>query len=160
MKRCGPGNTTDTLYFVFDEASGKFRHSATITSPNGDAKSRRSVSTIGGGGLASFLENFTGKDRETPKLALYRLWLGNRIDSMHSLTRATGDGPWGTLHDAYYLAEGSSRQLERLFASLKPRYGAPFPAADRQPPPLRNRSLPSATIKSLREAVKSADGGR
>lgn len=120
-----PG-TTDARYCIFDRASKKWRHSATITSPNGDAKSEASVATIGGGGLASFLENFSGKDRDLPKLALYRLWLGTKPDDLKPLTRAQGDGAWGQLDDCYFLAEGSSQALDALFDQLKPQHGAPI----------------------------------
>ena len=82
--------TTDARYYIFDRGAKKWRHLATITCPNGDKKTAASVATIGGGGLASFLENFLGKDRDVPKLALYRLWLGNRVDAMKCLTRRKG----------------------------------------------------------------------
>ena len=79
---------TDAAYYIFDRKAKKWRHSATITCPNGDQKTAASVATIGGGGLASFLENFLGKDRNVAKLALYRLWLGNDLNTMKCLTRA------------------------------------------------------------------------
>src|SRR5579872_7077072 len=110
--------TTDALYYIYDQRAKRWRHGATITSPNGDSKSQASVATLGGGGLASFLENFAGKDRDVPKLALYRLWLGTGVDSMKCLTRAQGDGTWGQLHDAYFLAEGERKKLDALFNKL------------------------------------------
>ena len=82
------------------------------------------MTTIGGG-LNSFLENFGGSDRTLPKLALYRLWFGSSLDTMKCLTKAVGDGKWGTLHDAYFLAEGSDADLNGVFAKLKGRYGDP-----------------------------------
>ncbi len=69
-------DTTDTGYYIFDPRRQKWLPSATISNPNGGKKS---VATIGGG-LNSFLENFAGKDRAAPKLALYRLWLGPSVD--------------------------------------------------------------------------------
>lgn len=120
-KRPAAGDTTDTSYYVFVPATNKWLASATISSPNGG---KHSVATIGGG-LNSFLENFAGKDKATPKLALYRLWLGTSIEKMKCLRRATGDGTWGQLHDAYFLAEGEPEGLNQLFAALKPNYGEP-----------------------------------
>ena len=85
-----------------------------------------SVATIGGGGLCSFLENFAGKDKATPKLALYRLWLGSSVDTMKCLTKAGGDGTWGEFHDTYFLAEGDPAALNDVFAQGKKRkYGRP-----------------------------------
>ena len=115
--------TTDARYFVYDRARKSWRFSATITCPDGGKKS---VATLGGG-LNSFLENFAGKDKEVPKLALYRLWLGPSLDQMRPLTRAKGDGDWGQLHDAYFLAEGNKQKLEAVFAELEPHYGKPSP---------------------------------
>ena len=93
--RKGPGSkpgTVDARYYIFDPERKAWRHSATITSPEG---SKRSVATLGGG-INSFLENFAGTDKETPKLALYRLWLGPDPDRMECLTRARGDGVGGS----------------------------------------------------------------
>lgn len=119
-----PG-TTATRYYLYDRQRKQWRHSATITSPNGDKKSERSVATIGGGGLVSFLENFLGRDKDIPKIALYRLWLGTDVDHLKCLTRATGDGIWGQLHGAYFLAEGDAKKLDAAFAQLKDTYGVP-----------------------------------
>ncbi len=117
-------DTTDARYYIFDPRQTKWLHSATINSPNGGKKS---VATIGGG-LNSFLENFAGKDRAVPKLALYRLWLGSNVETMKCLTKAGGDGTWGQLHDAYFLAEGDSAALDGVFAKLKTKYGQPVMA--------------------------------
>lgn len=114
-------DTTDARYHVYDRNGKKWLHSTTITSPNGGKKS---VATIGGG-LNSFLENFSGQDRELPKLALYRLWLGKTVDTMKCLTHATGDGTWGQMHDAYFLAEGDSAALKGVFTELEKKYGKP-----------------------------------
>jgi hypothetical protein len=114
-------DTTDTRYYVYDRVQKKWLHSATISNPNGG---KASVATIGGG-LNSFLENFAGKDRSTPKLALYRLWLGRDVDTMKCLRRAKGDGTWGQLHGAYFLAEGEKSQLDAVFARSAAQYGKP-----------------------------------
>jgi len=112
-------NTTDTRYYIYDYANKKWLHSATVTSPNGG---NNSVTTFGGG-LNSFLENFEGKDKEAPKLALYRLWLGKNIPSLKFLTRSGGDGIWGQLHDSYFLAEGSKEELNAVFAKQEKNHG-------------------------------------
>lgn len=139
-------NTTDARYYIFDRKTGKWLHSATITSPNGG---KPSVATIGGG-MNSFLENFLGKDRELPKLALYRLWLGPSIAQLQCLTRARGDGTWGELHDAYFLAEGSKEALNAVFASLEKEYGKPvFGDKSKQLGPISDRPVPPAVLDQL-----------
>jgi uncharacterized protein DUF3472 len=98
------------VFYVFDPRQKKWQYVSTITSPNG---SHKSVTTIDG--LASFLENFRGEHRGAAKLALYRLWLGTSPDKMECLTRAGGDGKWGWLNDAYFLAEGDAKNLDKVF---------------------------------------------
>ena len=149
---------TDARYYVFDRESKKWRHSATITCPNGDQKSAASVATIGGGGLASFLENFAGKDREVAKLALYRLWLGNNVDAMKCLNRAQGDGIWGQLHDAYFLAEGGSGELAALYARLKVEHGEPvFGGEGKKLGPISDRPVPAEVIRELKDLPQAEE---
>lgn len=151
-------DTTDTRYYVFDRTQKAWRHSATITSPNGDNKSEKSVATIGGGGLCSFLENFGGKDRTVPKLALYRLWLGTSVDKMKCLTQAQGDGIWGQLGDAYFLAEGGKKDLDTMFDSVQKQYGPPvFGEKGKKLEPISDKPVPAnvvEVIKSLPRASK------
>ncbi len=129
----------------------------TITSPNGDKQSEGCVTIIGGGGLASFLENFGGKDHIVPKLALYRLWLGNEVDDMKCLTEAQGDGTWGQLDDNYFLAEGGSNELELLFNRLKQQYGTPiFGQAGQKLKPISNKSVPAELISQMRDLLERA----
>jgi hypothetical protein len=153
--------TTDARYYVYDRRSKRWRHSATITSPNGDKKSEPSVATLGGGGLASFLENFTGKDREAPKLALYRLWLGSETGGMKCLTAARGDGTWGRLHDAYFLAEGRGKELEALYLRLRKQYGEPVVARRGvKIEPITEKPIPEKVVqelKALPQARKAQD---
>jgi hypothetical protein len=142
--------TTDARYYVYDRGAKQWRHSATITSPNGDKKSAASVGTIGGGGLASFLENFTGKDREVPKLALYRLWLGTGPATMKCLRLAGGDGTWGQVHDAYFLAAGDKNELSVLFSKLEKEYGKPvYGGEGKKLDPLSDRPLAAELVKEL-----------
>ena len=150
-------NTTDARYYIYDRSAGKWRHSATITSPNGG---KRSVETLGGG-VNSFLENFAGRDRESPKLALYRLWLGPSLDEMKCLTIARGDGKWGELHGAYFLAEGDTNALNTVFADLEKECGKPvFGGKGKQLDPIPNEPLPAkvlAGLKSLPRASKTKE---
>ena len=141
---------TEARYYIYDRNSKKWRHSATIITPNGDKKSEASVTTIGCG-LNSFLENFLGKDRAVPKIALYRLWLGTDADKMKCLTEAVGDGIWGQLHDAYFLAEGDPKKLETTFAELEKEYGKPiFAQKDKKLDPLSNQPMPAEVIDALK----------
>jgi len=158
QKTPGKGDTTDARYFIYDPKQKKWRHSATITSPNGGKKS---VTTIGGG-LNSFLENFAGTDKAVPKLALYRLWLGSSVDAMKCLTRAGGDGQWGQLHDAYFLAEGGKQQLASVFSELEKEYGRPvFGGRGKELKPISDKVLPSAVLDALKALprAKGISGG-
>ncbi len=148
QKRPGAkAGTTDARYFVYEQARKSWRFSATITCPDGGKKS---VATLGGG-LNSFLENFAGKDREVPKLALYRLWLGSSLDQMKPLTRARGDGDWGQLHDAYFLAEGNPAKIKAILAELEPHFGKPSLGGHDKPlAPLSERPLPANLIAALK----------
>ncbi len=145
-----PGSKPDStacLYYVYDREAKQWRHSATITSPNGGKKS---VATLGGG-MNSFLENFSGRDREVPKLALYRLWLGTSVDAMKCLTRAVGDGKWGQLHGAYFLAEGDDAKLAAMFAKFEPKYGKSIFGGKGKKPlsPIPDEPLAPELIKAL-----------
>jgi hypothetical protein len=147
-------DTTDTRYYVYDRPSKKWLHSATITNPNGG---KQSVATIGGG-LNSFLENFGGRDRTLPKLALHRLWLGSSLDTMKCLTKAAGDGNWGTLHDAYFLAEGSDANLNGVFARLKGRYGDPVMGEKgKKLEPISDVRLDKKLIDALRQLPRATE---
>ncbi|MFN0021429.1 MAG: DUF3472 domain-containing protein [Pirellulaceae bacterium] len=145
-----PG-TTQARYFIYDRDTKAWRHSATIVCPNGDKKSEKSVATLGGGGLGSFLENFSGKDREVAKLALYRLWLGSSADKLTCLTQAKGDGTWGQLHDTYFLAEGSEENLKTMFAGLGKTYGKPaLGEKGKRIDPISDKPVPPKVIEALK----------
>jgi hypothetical protein len=144
-----PGTKPDStacLYYIYDREAKAWRHSATITSPNGG---KAAVATLGGG-INSFLENFSGRDRDVPKLALYRLWLGTGLDHMKCLTRAHGDGKWGELHGAYFLAEGNDARLATEFTKLEPQYGKPlFGGKGKDLAPIPDQPLAADLIKAL-----------
>ena len=138
--------TIDTRYYVFDPGRKRWLHAATIRSPEGG---HRSVGTFGGG-LNSFLENFAGRDREVPKIALYRLWLGPSPERLKCLTSARGDGTWGVLNDAYFLAEGDTDQLTAVFSKLEPEYGKPaFGRKGNDHQAITDRRLPAQVIQEL-----------
>jgi hypothetical protein len=66
------------------------------------------------------------------------------------LTRASGDGKWGVMHDSYFLAEGSDEKLTALFAKLERDYGKPtFDGKTGKLKPISDRPLPAETIKEL-----------
>lgn len=121
---------------------------------------KKSVSTIGGG-MASFLEDFAGKDRAVPKLALYRVWLGPSVDTMKCLTKASGDGTWGQLHDAYFLAEGDPAALKDVFARVKKeKYGEPVMAEKgKKLEPIPDSPLDEKLIATLKELPKAKEIG-
>jgi len=145
-------NTTDTRYYIYDRSAGKWRHSATISSLDG---SFRSVTTLGGG-INSFLENFAGRDRELPKLALYRLWLGTSVDGMKCLTIAHGDGIWGELHGAYFLAEGNRAALDAVFSGLEKEYGKPvFGERRKALSPIEAKPIPAAVLEALKDLPRA-----
>ena len=147
QKQPGEGDTTDTRYYVYDRIQKRWLHSATITNPNGG---KRSVATFGGG-MNSFLENFAGKDRAVPKLALYRLWLGSSVDTMKYLTKAGGDGTWGELHDEYFLAEADPAALKDVFSLLEGKYGSPVMGQrGKKLEPIPDSPLPSDLIEALK----------
>lgn len=150
-------DTTDTRYYIFDHVNNHWIHEATINSPNGGLKS---VTNIGGRSLMSFLENFTHKNYDEPRIALYRLWLGDSIKSMRFLVRAGGDndrhGLWGQLHGSFFLAEGSPANLDRVFAKLKEDYGTPIIGKKGEPlEPLADVPLPPRVIKALQNLPRA-----
>lgn len=150
-------DTTDALYYVYDRTAKKWRHSATINCPNGNDKAKASVMNVGGGGLVSFLENFLGKDRALPKLALYRLWLGADQDHLQCLTQAGGDGTWGQLDKAYFLAEGDKKELDTLFDTLQTQHGKPvFGEKGKKLEPIPDQPVPAELLKELK-ALPQAD---
>ncbi|MGO8927775.1 MAG: DUF3472 domain-containing protein [Limisphaerales bacterium] len=145
-------NTTDARYYIYDRRAGKWRHSATITSPDGG---QRCVATLGGG-INSFLENFAGRDREAPKLALYRLWLGPSVDGMKCLTIAHGDGMWGQLHGAYFLAEGDRAALDAVFSGLEKEYGKPvFGETGKGFDPIEAKPIPATVLEALKHLPRA-----
>ncbi len=150
---------TDIRYYMYDSIGMNWRHIATIASPNGGEKS---VTTIGGG-LNSFLENYTGKSPEVPRLALYRLWVGRSPDTMKCLTHAQGDGIWGELKDAYFLATGDPARLNACFSGLELDYGKPLLGGKDKPlPPISDKPMPPGVTSEIARApdAPGVDGRR
>ncbi len=70
---------------------------------------------------------------------------------MMCLTRAEGDGTWGQLHDAYFLAEGDGTKLDTVFARLEKDYGKPVPGGrGRRLAPISDRPVPADVIEALK----------
>jgi len=109
------GGYTFTRLYFFDGAHKAWVHEATIANPN---NGKVSVTSFGGM-LNAFLENWSGQEREKPKLALYRLWVGTNPHDLVNVTEATGDGKWGVFNDTFYLAEGDDEALGPAFAAVR-----------------------------------------
>ena len=103
------------------------------------------------GGVNSFLETFAGRDRAVAKLALYRLWLGPSADKLKCLTRAGGDGIWGQLHGAYFLAEGDKPNLDAVFVQVEKDYGKPvFGGGGKKLDPIPDKPVPAEVTAALK----------
>ncbi len=135
-------NTLITFYF-FDASLDKWVLQATLSTPNGGKDFVRYFNRTN---LGSFLENFSHRQLEVPKLCLYRLWAGAAPEDLVFLSKAKGDGPWGILNDSFYLAQGKDQvALDALVArqpkSRDSRIGlikgakAPLTVPDRKLPP-------------------------
>jgi hypothetical protein len=142
----GKADTTDASYYFVDPTTKKWVFEAVIQNPNGG---HDEVGTIGGG-MNSFLENFAGTDKDVARLATYKLWLGEDPEHLKPITKGGGDGPWGELHDAYFLATGSKANLDKVFASIKPKYGDPaWGGKSIELPPIKATPVPPEVVKQL-----------
>lgn len=146
------GNNTLARMYFYDEGLHRWVHEATISSPN---DGHVSVETFGGM-LNSFLENWSGQARSVPKLALYRLWVGTSPRDLASVNRAWGDGAWGTMNGAFYLAEGDAEALAAVIRS-KRKPGASWTegSKDRTPLVLPPRRLPAKVTGELERLPKA-----
>jgi hypothetical protein len=71
-------------------------------------------------------------------------------------TRAGGDGTWGQLHDAYFLAEGDTAELNAVFASVEPKFGKPiFGNQGSKLAPIGDKPVPASVLKALRNPPRS-----
>jgi hypothetical protein len=151
-----PGKTsgaTETRFYIFDPTK-KWRHIATINSPNGNNNQGATFVDI-----CSWIENFAGNNMDKPKIALYSLWIGSSLDKMKHLTRTggqSGSGRWGQLHNTYFLAEGSQDQLAAVFEKLEPKYGKPVFGVDgKEMSPIPNKLLSAELIKELKQLPRA-----
>jgi hypothetical protein len=144
----GVPDATDACYYIVDPTTHKWVFSAVIRNPNGG---HAEVGTIGGG-LNSFLENFAGTDKDVARLATYKLWLGDDPAHLTPITTGTGDGQWGELHDAFFLANGSTANLDKVFASIKAKYGEPtWGHKGDDLPPIRAAPVPAKVVEQLKK---------
>lgn len=148
----GGANTLARVYYK-DEKTRKWVHEATISNPNDGGVS---VPTFGGG-LNGFLENWLGKDRAAPKLALYRLWMGTSPKDLVSVTNASGDGDWGVLNGSYYLAEGDAYQLTKVIDHWRTPDGTLVRSAKRgEVLTVPSHRLPRGTERELERLPRAA----
>jgi len=161
IKRPDPtGANTLTSYCFFDRtrrgpngAEGQWVLEATISSPTDNKDCVRYF----GGGMNSFLENWSGRQREVVKLCLYRLWAGTSPRDLHFLRRATGDGAWGILNDSYYLGEGEAAALRAViekharpgsYTVIGPKRGAKLK-------PISDRPVPNDVVAALERLLSN-----
>lgn len=116
------GVKTLCTVFFYDDAHRRWVKEATIESPN---NGNVSVPTFGGG-LNAFLENWSGQHREIPKVALYRLWLGNTPSDLEEVVSGQGDGKWGATDTGFYLAEGDDLKLSQILQGAQKGGSAPM----------------------------------
>jgi hypothetical protein len=146
-------DTTDASYYIYDPTN-KWRHIATINSPNGRNKRGSTFREV-----CSWIENFAGRNMAEPKIALYSMWTGSSPETLKHVTRVygeSGSGRWGQLNDTYFLAEGSKEQLEPVFAKYEPKYGKPVFGVDgNMLPPVTNKLLSASLIQELKNLPKA-----
>ena len=90
-----------------------------------------------------------------PKLALYRLWLGPSVDKMKCLTRASGDGTWGQLHDAYFLAEGDTAELNTVFSSWRRNTASPCSAERKEARSDLRQAVAAKVVVALKKPTRA-----
>jgi hypothetical protein len=144
------GTNTLVTYCFFDEQLQKWVLEATMSCPTDNKDSVRYFLLPN---MNSFLENWSGKSKEVPKLCLYRLWAGSAPDKLIFLRRGGGDGNWGILNDSFYLAQGSDAAAVNALIAEQPKSkdsliglikGAKAPLA------IPDRHLPAETVAALR----------
>ncbi len=142
--------TLTRLYFENVEQH-RWVHQATISNPN---DGHESVTTFGGM-LNSFLENWSGKGKNIPKIALYRLWVGRSPMDLESVTQASGDGIWGTMNGSFYLAEGDSALLATIFAANLGAGQERVPGKTGQPLAVKSMKIDPAIRRALTHLPRS-----
>jgi hypothetical protein len=143
------GDFTDVKYYAFERTAKKWIHEATIQTPNGGHKS---VANFSGGAMASFLENWTGKDKDVARLATYRLWIGDGPTTLKPLVKSGGDGTWGELNDCYFLAAGGDDALKAVYEKWEKDLGKPvFGGKGKKLPPITAKPVDADVVKALQD---------
>jgi hypothetical protein len=151
VKRQSPNReATLTSVYFFDDGLQRWVYSATIASPN--LPGHGGIGGFGGG-LNAFLENFAGKEKESPKLALYRLWMGTSVAGLSQVTEASGDGMWGVLNGSFYLAQGEEAATNAVINGCQIGDAVPEPGKG-EALKVGERKLPAALIKQLEALAK------
>jgi hypothetical protein len=75
---------------------------------------------------------------------------------MKCLTIARGDGMWGQLHGAYFLAEGNRAALDAAFSGLEKQYGKPvFGENGKGLDPIEGRPIPATVLEALKDLPRA-----
>jgi hypothetical protein len=123
FKRQDPArNLTIASTYFYDDGLDKWVHEATLASPNNGDKCVAGF----GGMLNSFVENWSGRDKDAPRIATYRLWVGKTPADLTPVTEADGKGMWGVLNDAFYIASGDENTTKGLVTPHQIGDGAPM----------------------------------
>jgi hypothetical protein len=140
-------NTEVTLYF-FDETVQRWVGEGRILSPGG----HRAVDNFDTN-LNSFLENLRDKNdkqREVPKVAVYRLWAGTGPNDLQMITTVSGKAQWGTVGDGFFLAEGADEAVRRVLSENASTDGTYKFGAQKENMQIPSRTLPTKTLEALR----------
>jgi hypothetical protein len=154
------GANTLVTYYFFDDGLKKWVSKATISCPTNNDNPVRYF----GGGMNSFLENWSGVSKETQKLCHYRLWAGSAPDKLFFVRKAVGDGPWGILNDSFYLAQGSDAGKVAALIAQVPKFKdstTGFVEGANAALTIPDRILPAGTVSALKALPEAqADIGR
>jgi hypothetical protein len=80
---------------------------------------------------------------------------------MKCLTKGGGDGIWGQLHDAYFLAEGDPAALNGVFAQLRKKkcHWPVMGAKGKSLEPIPDGPLPKRLIVTLKKPSRTNEVG-
>ena len=142
--------TTHASAFIFDDDQNQWVYAGTIASPNND----KSVKGFGGMMMA-MLDDGGKPDRTTPRLALYRLWLGTNLDTLSLVNEANGEGTgvFGAVNGSFFLGGGDETTVKGLVYGYQDGLSQPtFGSKDRLKIP--DRKISSDVLKSLAAFLK------
>jgi hypothetical protein len=141
---------THATIFVFDDEQNEWACTGTISSPNND----KSVMGFGGMMMA-MMENNGNADKSTPRLALYRLWLGTGLDNLTLVNEANGEGTgvFGAVNGSFFLGCGDETTVKGLVNGYQEGRSEPkFGSKDRLKIP--DRQIAPEVLKSLAAVLK------